>query len=157
MEEDHHNDKHLIDLIINQDHVAQNWIKFLLTIQSALSIAYWFLAKTAAGACQPLSGYELIALGLLIPFLACTACLTITKITVHERRWQAWYVERFKELRKTPHFVFPIEIGAIAKIPKGYISKVLTGISKAVIAGWIVAGGAVGLFGLVILIGHCPS
>jgi hypothetical protein len=149
------NAKYLIDLIINQDHVAQNWIKFLLGIESALAVAHWILAKSAAEACA-FHGFGLVALSILTPFFGIAAAVTITKIVVHERKWQAWYVNRFVELSQSPDSVFPSKPGLVRGQPEGYISSVLRNLSAVVVGGWSLAA-FVGITAAIVLIhsGEC--
>jgi hypothetical protein len=131
------NSKYLIDLIVSQDQISQNWIKFLLGIESALATAYWVILKSSNE--EPaLHGLGITVSKILIPFIGVTAAVAITYIYARESRWGSWFIQRFVMLPQTPDVVFPSEPGVIDRQSAGYLSNVVRALCIAIVVGWVI-------------------
>jgi hypothetical protein len=93
--------KMLVDLVMNQDHVAQNWIKFLITIEAGLAIAFAF----AFGRVLP-NWFQTLAI-LVIPVMGSALAISLTFIVVRERQWQNHYINKFNAVAGLSGVVFP--------------------------------------------------
>ncbi|MFH0870949.1 MAG: hypothetical protein V1878_00435 [bacterium] len=121
----------LVDLIKNQDQVGQKWIEFLIAIETGLVVALGFLVRTPPT--QPL--FQLLLY--LIPMSGILAALALTGIVVRERKWQAWYVERFNDLSSYKGKVFPTVRCSIGAQPWGRISWIVILFSCAIALAWV--------------------
>jgi len=100
--------QYLVDLVINQDHIAQNFLKFMLTVESALVVAFAFFLRLGPG---QISGQELSHLRSLaiwlIPVMGIIVAITLTVIIIYERKFQSLYVDKFNRLPGHCDHVFP--------------------------------------------------
>jgi hypothetical protein len=94
--------KHLVDLIINQDHVAQGWLKFQVTVQTGLMLALSYMLKDGNILTRyPFFIFIISSFGIIITIF-------LTSICIHERKWQSFYVSRYNQFKKTEQiFLFP--------------------------------------------------
>jgi hypothetical protein len=127
----------LVDLIINQDHVAQNWIKFFVTIEAGLAVAFAF----AFGQLLP-AWFQRLAI-LLIPIMAIALAISLTLIVVRERQWQNLYIKKFNDLPGHSGLVFPVEadeLGSeVGKPSYGTISWTVMFLAGVIISAWLSA------------------
>jgi len=98
----------LVDLIINQDHVAQQWLQVFLTIQAGLAVGLGFILRLSGEGQPPPVGLIRLSAA-LVPFLGILSAIGITMIVVRERKWQAWYVACFNDLPGKLPRMFPKE------------------------------------------------
>src|SRR5712664_2745878 len=86
---------HLIALVINQDQVIQGWVKFLITIESALAVGLGFILKIGMERAEfkQFTPWAIV----LIPAFGILASIVLCIIIVRERKWTAWYVQQFNE------------------------------------------------------------
>ena len=132
----------LVALIINQDHVAQGFLKFLISLQGGLAIAlsYFFTlplrAPEAAGA-QP----RILLAIVLIAFFGAASTIALTAMVIHERKWQAWYIQCANKLGNEVPKLFPAEnLGSrdIHSQKIDPIGRVICLMSGAMVIFWIV-------------------
>ncbi len=126
--------EHLVALIINQDHVAQGWLKFLITLQAALVAAISYLFAFAKQ-----QSFIMIT-EMLIPIIGIATCIPLTLIVLRERKWQCWYVKRVNALPANIPPIFPKKYGCEGGVDRqhlDYISKIMLWFSSAIIIFWI--------------------
>ena len=126
----------LVALVINQDHVAQGWLKFLITLQAALFAATSYIFAYSR---QDQQWFKQIA-GLLIPIIGITTCIPLTLITLRERKWQCWYVQKANALPSKIPQIFPPDYGRGGNVGEqhlDYISKVVICFSGTIVVFWI--------------------
>lgn len=85
----------LVDLVINQDHVAQGWLKFEMTLQAGLIVSLSYLLSLS-------SAENLRNFGCLIPAIGVISTIFLTVVCIHERKWQAFYMHRYHEVIGNP-------------------------------------------------------
>jgi hypothetical protein len=98
---------HLIDLFKHGDTLIQSWLRTLITIQSALAVAFIFLLKDLAAKLSPLPTWFTVALGLVIPALGILSALVIRDTMSREFYWQAWFRDSYNSLCDWDQAVFP--------------------------------------------------
>jgi hypothetical protein len=129
--------KMLVDLVMNQDHVAQNWIKFLITIEAGLAIAFAF----AFGRVLP-NWFQTLAI-LVIPVMGGALAISLAFIVVRERQWQNHYINRFNILPGLSGVVFPTradELGSdVGKTGLGAISWSVIFLVAVITLAWFFA------------------
>lgn len=132
---------HLINLITNQDIAYQNWFKFLITIESGLAMGLGFLLKMGGQEKNAVMQLGLPVVKYLIPVLGIIVAVFLCIIIVRERRWQAWYVQQYRNLPGDIPVVFPGLIGwktSIEKLRYGFISKAIMWFVGLIILAWLV-------------------
>jgi hypothetical protein len=137
--------KFLIDLIINQDQVTQKWVEFLIAIQAGLVVVLGFLIRPAdtphPGQQSPPHAalYVISGMGILI-------AVAIAWIVFRERKWTAWYVNRFNKLPQLTDKVFPSRSDnkkykttsdEFTAQKSGRTSRIITGLAVLLSLGWI--------------------
>ena len=127
--------KYLVDLIVNQDHVALKWLQFLITIEAGLVVALGFLLKPGSGA-SPVQSFLRVAV-YVIPLIGIAIALALTWIVVRERKWQAWYVARFNGLTGYNGKVFPSDKGSTSAPVGPRISQIVIGLCILIILMWV--------------------
>lgn len=98
---------HLISLITNQDSLAHNWIKTLLTIESALAVAFIFLLKDFEPSATFLPEWYVRILAGLIPLLGAFSAIIIGVFVSRELKWQSWFIDSYNRLCNWDQAVFP--------------------------------------------------
>jgi hypothetical protein len=98
---------HLIDLFKHCDTLIQGWLKTLITIQSALAVAFIFLLKDLAATPSPLPFWFTLILGLLVPALGILSALVVSDMMSREFTWQAWFRDSYNLLCDWDKAVFP--------------------------------------------------
>lgn len=132
--------KQLVSLVINQDNVTQGWVKFIITIETALIVAFYYLVDLFSKRSVYHLGWIEYALLSILPLLGLVTAIALTSIIVRERKWQAWYARRASKL---PTVVFKKIRDKDAKrilrsIPKGYISCWIIGLAWAIGIFWVI-------------------
>jgi hypothetical protein len=135
----------LVDLIINQDEIAQGWIKHLISIEAALAVGLGFVLKIGGEHPGILEARFLPWALSLIPMFGIAAAAILCIIIVRERKSQAAYIVKFNALiGGTPQpagdsfSIFP-KNSEIKSMRFGYISRrimlfvVLVGIFWAIV------------------------
>jgi hypothetical protein len=82
-----------VDLVINQDHVVQQWAGRYIAIQTSLAVAMATLLLWKGG---DLDFFVAILLSVLIGGIAIMLSCKMTNIIKREYRWQKKYVEMVK-------------------------------------------------------------
>jgi len=77
------------DLVINQDHVAQQWIGRYIAIQTSLAVAAAALLSWKG----PHLGFVAVIIALVIGSIAIVLAYAVTQIIKREYEWQKRYVE----------------------------------------------------------------
>jgi hypothetical protein len=133
----------LVDLIINEDQVAQKWVEFLITIQAGLAVALAFLVRSS----ETLPGGQLVqsskvphAAIYLIAGVGFLVSIGITWMVVRERKWTAWYVHRFNQLPGCHGNVFPADQPvpkSVGSVPLGRFSQIAVGLGSIICLAWV--------------------
>ncbi len=134
---------HLVDLIINQDQVAQGWVKFLISIEAALAVGLGFVLKIGAEKPGLLEQRFAPWAMSLIPFFGVVAAIVLCMIIVRERKCQAAYVQKFRQLQgiETPGKLgelFPTNQDINAQ-GLGFISSRIMAFTTLIALGWVIA------------------
>ena|SRR6266571_4293134 len=133
---------HLVELIINQDEIAQGWIKFLITIEAGLAVGLGFVLKIGGEKPGLLEQrFAPWAMG-LIPFFGIAAALILCSIILRERKCQAAYVKKFRQLQGveppgTLTELFPTNQD-INDQGIGFISSRVIALTVAIAIGWVI-------------------
>lgn len=133
---------HLVGLIINQDEVAQGWIKFLVTIEAALVVGLGLVLKIGGEKPGLLEQwFAPWAMG-LIPFFGIVVAFILCSIILRERKSQAAYVKKFRQLQgvETPGTLgelFPTDQD-IKDQRIGFISSRVIALTAVVAIGWVI-------------------
>ncbi len=133
---------HLIDLIIHQDLVAQNFLKFLLTAEAGLVVAFAFFLRpeTRPNGTQAPPNLYPIAIW-LIPIMGIIIAVALMWVILSERKWQSWYVNKFNELPGCSGRIFPKNHpvdSPVTKMPLGTVEKAVIVLGTSTGVGWIV-------------------
>ena len=131
----------LVNLVINQDHVAQNWIKFLVTVQAGLAFVFAFFIK-APEVSPGLSVGVARMIMVCVPLMGLLSSISLTLIVVQERKWQAWYISKFNEIPGNNGVVFPANYGkgttTVFRQPLDAISWNITVLGSLMTLIWVV-------------------
>jgi hypothetical protein len=137
--------KLLVDLVKNQDLVAQKWLEFLVLTQSGLAVALGFLARpqaTTSGSVD--NAYSRLAADtplLLIPILGIVFAIALAFIVIRERQWQSYYVRRATALSSIRGRIFPVNKDDAksppAGQPWGVISRLVVGLAFVLVSVWV--------------------
>jgi len=134
----------LVSLIINQDHVANGWLKFLLTIESALVISFAYLVNFLA---DKDIGFHILLYCLIIAILPAFGIISIrllNKIIIRELNWQKFWVDGIRALDSDFPRIYSSfredekRTESVGESPQGYISKVVNKFSISIIFFWFV-------------------
>ena len=135
--------EHLIKLIMNQDHVSQNWVKFFFALQAGLVAVTGFILKSFYGQIGGWSRAGLACFGIL-------SAIVIALIIFRERNWQRAYVEKYTKSEKPGDaarpegsLVFPKD--GVSFRPEGAISRLIRVVVVLLVIGWV-AYGMIGVF-----------
>lgn len=82
-----------VDLVINQDHVIQQWIGRFITVQTSLAVAAAALISWKGS-----NGFVVVTLAILIGIIASMLAYAMTQIIKREYEWQERYVEMVKDI-----------------------------------------------------------
>jgi len=126
--------EYLVNLIVNQDHVALKWLQFLITIEAGLVVALSFLLRPESHQILRFAIYA-------IPMIGIFVAVALTLIVIRERQWQSFFVNRFNALRGCEGKVFPPgkgTDGTVSGQPWGHISMITLGLAVIIILIWIV-------------------
>lgn len=133
--------KQLVSLVINQDNVTQGWVKFIITIETALIVVFYYLIVFSMKSDVPNIRWLLNLSLLALPLIGIVTAVALTLIIVRERKWQAWYSKRAGEL---PAVIFPImpepdkAKQIIREMSVGYISRIVVGLTSVIVLFWII-------------------
>jgi hypothetical protein len=133
---------HLVDLIINQDQVAQGWVKFLISIEAALAVGLGFVLKIGGEKPGFLEQrFAPWAMG-LIPFFGVVAAIILCMIIVRERKCQAAYVQKFRQFQGVEPpgrlaELFPTNED-INTQGLGFISSRIMAFTTLIALGWVI-------------------
>ena len=140
--------KLLVDLVKNQDQVAQKWLEFLIAIEAGLAVALGFSIRPIplASGVNPTELQQLfsnIQLSVL-PLFGILFAAALTRIVVRERQWQSFYVARVTALPTLKDKIFPSEKGnpslSVSKQNWGKISHIVVALGICISVAWIVVG-----------------
>jgi hypothetical protein len=133
----------LVALVMNQDHVAQGFLKFLVSLQGGLAVAFsYFLtlpSRVQPGAAAGVQSRIFLAV-LLIAGFGVISTIALTAIVIHERKWQGWYIQCAHELGAGIPRLFPPENLVSRSIHSQKIDpigRVICFMSGAVVAFWV--------------------
>lgn len=135
---------HLITLFTQQDTLIHNWIKTLLTIKSALAVAFIFLLKDFNVSATSLPRWFGNVLDLGIPFFGIAFSLIIGNFLVRELKWQRWFSDSYNQLHGWDQAVFPSrEKRRVEPNDQrlGFLSFKLLVLSWALAVVWCLIGG----------------
>jgi hypothetical protein len=116
-----------VDLVINQDHIVQQWTIRYIAIQSGLAVG--------AAAVLSWNGPHL-GLVLLIGIIAIVMVHAVTQIIVREYEWQKRYVEMVRKTEGQDPLLYQ-ESGKYEPLPGKDISTTFVQIKPWIVVGWI--------------------
>jgi hypothetical protein len=119
-----------VDLVINQDHVIQQWTGRYITVQAGLATA---LATVLSWKGVDL-GFVTIPLSILISSIAIMLSCKITKIIKREYEWQDIYVKMVKRIEGQDPLLYQ---NNYEPLPGKNISTRFTQIQRWLIWAWI--------------------
>lgn len=101
----------LVALIINQDHVAQGFLKFLMSLQGGLAIALSYFLTLPLRTQPNVPGAEsrIFLAVILIASFGIVSTVALTAMVIHERKWQGWYIQCANDLGAEIPQIFPSE------------------------------------------------
>src|SRR2546425_13209455 len=120
-----------VDLVINQDHVAQQWTGRYIAVQTSLAIALAALLSWKG----PL-GVVAVILGVLIGLIAIVLAHAVTEIIKREYEWQKRYVEMVRRAEGSDPILYQ-EPGKYEPLPGRDIPSTFAKIRPWVIATWV--------------------
>lgn len=121
----------LVKLIIDQGHVYQGWVKFLILIESGLFMSLGFILKIQETVI-PIQVLHICFLA--IPIFGIFVVWVLRAIIFREKRWQNYYVSQFAVLNPD---VFPKK-DVIKEQKIGYISRIIKIITRFLVIGWVI-------------------
>ena len=130
--------KHLIQLVVNQDQVTQNWIRFLITVEAGLAVGLGFILQLSDDE-QPLQWFAPVV-SILIPLLGCAVGVIVCLIVRRERRWASWFVQRFNALPGYAGKVFPTTQAEVRKQQAGFMSTAVFFLAALIVLAWLLVG-----------------
>jgi hypothetical protein len=136
----HDHGSQLIQLIINQDTTAQEWMKFFFTIQSALAAAYLF-GLNVIDKLQWAPRWFTPAISFIIPFLGIVFARSLTRIVVRQNQWQAWFIQKYNAMPDNTGVVFPRDDSPehpVSHQPDGYATVIVRRLNRFIIFTWTV-------------------
>lgn len=132
---------HLVNLIINQDHVAQNFLKFMLSAEIALVVAFSFFIRPVMQPDGTVVSMSLASTAMwLIPAMGVIVAILLTLIVLYEKRWQFWYVLKFNELPQRCERIFPLNPvkSPASKMLLDIVDKAIRVLGLVIIIGWLI-------------------
>jgi hypothetical protein len=94
----------LVKLIIHQETIFSNWVRFVITVQGGLIAGLAFVLSKVPD-------YRVV-LGFIIAFFGFLTALLFAIILCRHAQWSVWYVRRGSSLATTPE-IFPTPKGKI--------------------------------------------
>jgi|GEM_PF-2588885 len=120
-----------VDLVINQDHVAQQWTGRYIAIQTSLAVAAAALLSWKG----PHLGFVAVILTLVIGIIAIVLGCAMTQIIRREYEWQKRYVEMVKRTEGNEPLLYQ-EPGKYEPLPGKDIPGTFAQIQPWIIAAW---------------------
>jgi hypothetical protein len=102
----------LVKLIINQERIFSNWVKFAITVQGGLAAGLAFVLSDVA---------KYRVLGFIIAIFGVLTAVLFAAILVRHTQWSVWYLRRWNNLAATSE-IFPARKGEIRKLIPGPIT-----------------------------------
>jgi hypothetical protein len=118
----------LVKLIIHQETVFSNWVKFIITIQVGLAAGLGFVLGDLPHRRE---------LGYVIAVSGIATAVLFAKILVRHNQWSVWYINRCKSLTAASQ-IFPIKEGEIERQPLGPVVRWTRYFLLVVATAWIV-------------------
>lgn len=123
-----------VDLVINQDHVVQQWTGRYIAIQTSLAIA----AGTLLSWKGPQLGFIAVILVLVIGTSAIMLACALTEIIKREYEWQKRYVEMIKRTEGNDPFLYQ-KHDEYEPLPGKSITSIFSRFNRYIIGAWVVA------------------
>ncbi len=128
----------LVLLIINQDKIAANWVRFLIATESALAVAFAGIANYYSIKNQAAGGDILVLLPISVVGIIVTS--KFSKIIIRERQWQKWYVQQVQLLTPNSSPIYSCLVGEpktkVDDFPAGEISTQLSNMTSLISGLW---------------------
>ena len=121
-----------VDLVVNQDNVAQKWTGRYIAIQTSLAIAAAALLSWKG----PDLGLVAVGLAVLIGIIAIVLAHSLTQIIKREYEWQKRYVEMVRRTEGNDPLLYQ-EPGKYKPLPGKDIPTTFSKIKPWIIAAWI--------------------
>jgi len=121
-----------VDLVINQDHVVQQWTGRYIAVQTSLAVA----AATLLSWKGPQLGFIVVILAVLIGGIAIILTHAMTQIIKREYEWQKKYVEMVKRTEGNEPLLYQ-NTGNYEPLPGKDIPSIFKQIKKWIILVWI--------------------
>lgn len=125
----------LIKLIISTDGIVHSWLRLLFTVEAGMVVIIGFVLRPSSNPSVPLDPGFRSAVGLVVPLFGIIFAVGIGYITLLERKWVGWYVERLKSPNLSPTIMPPDK--AISKQPIGNTGIIIIVLLSSIAVGWI--------------------
>jgi hypothetical protein len=119
-----------VDLVINQDHVAQQWTGRYIAIQTSLAVAAAALLSWRG----PYLGWVAAILAVLLGIIASVLAYAVTEIIKREYEWQKRYVAMVKRTEGDPPLLYQDNY---EPLPGQDIPSTFSQILPAIIIAWV--------------------
>lgn len=120
-----------VDLVINQDHVAQQWTGRYIAIQTSLAVAVAALLSWKG----PHLGFVAVILAVVIGSIAIVLAYAVTQIIKREYEWQKRYVEMVRRTEGNDPLLYQ-EPGKYEPLPGKNIPGTFAQIQPWIIGAW---------------------
>jgi hypothetical protein len=118
-----------VDLVINQDHVIQQWTGRFIAVQTSLAVAAAALISWKG----PQLGFIVVILAVLIGGIAIILTHAMTQIIKREYEWQKKYVEMVKRTEEKEPLLYQDEL-----LPGKDIPSIFKQIKPWIIGAWVI-------------------
>jgi hypothetical protein len=117
----------LVKLVIHQETVFANWIRFAITVQGGLIAGLAFVLRE--------TNYRV--LGFLVAGFGFLTALLFARILHRHAQWLVWYVRTSTSLAPTSK-IFPTRKGEVGELPVGTVTWSVIAFLLLVASAWIV-------------------
>jgi hypothetical protein len=94
--------RELMKLVKEHDDILRNWVKFLVGVAGAVSVALWSVVTFGE------RGRGLAILSVLISLFGVVAVVCLTVIIYRVRQWQRWFMLRAQHYQSGAMLIFPV-------------------------------------------------
>jgi hypothetical protein len=118
----------LVELVIQQQEIFSNWIKFAITVQGGVAAGMGFVLS------DPNNKYRI--LGFIIPFFGVLTAVLFAKILWRHAQWSVWYINSCNSLTAASK-ISPTQPREIANQKPGPVARWTVRFLVLVAIAWI--------------------
>lgn len=127
----------LVKLLINQDRVAESWIKLLVAVQAGLIVILGFAIRPASSGESSPDPLFRSAVSVIVPLFGVVFAVFVGRIVAWERKWARWFSRRITDPAMSHEPIYPTKPGVIKREPTGPVTRIFWSLIIAISAGWI--------------------